>query len=174
MCSASIRTLTTIPAGTALRDVRETIIRPALASVGLAGDAAVNLVTGIGLVESRYRYLRQIGGGPALGYWQMEPFTHDDCWKNFLAFRPMLSRLVLRASGETSPTSADLITNIRYAAIMARVKCFRSSRSLPSPNDATGLCTFWKTVYNTSGGAGEIDAAHIALFQRGIDACGHT
>lgn len=157
-----------------MRDVKEAIIRPALSSIGLSGDAAVNLITGIGLAESHYRYLHQIGGGPALGYWQMEPATHDDCWKNFLSFRPMLSCLVIRAAKTTNPTSLDLIDNLNYAAIMARVKCFRSSVALPSSNDARGLCTFWKTVYNTAGGAGEIDDAHVSLFQRGIDGCGTT
>lgn len=59
--------------------LKHLIVAPALAALGLGGDSAVNLVTGTALAESRAAYVRQLGGGPALGLWQMGPATHDDC-----------------------------------------------------------------------------------------------
>ncbi|MFT9424981.1 MAG: hypothetical protein ABF570_07600, partial [Acetobacter syzygii] len=73
--------------GLDLAQFKALLVRPVLAQIGLAGAAAVPLVTGTALVESGLVWLRQNGGGPALGLWQMEPATHDDCWRNFLAFR---------------------------------------------------------------------------------------
>lgn len=158
--------------GTALSEVKAGIIRPALTSIGLGTEAAINLITGVGLAESAYRTLRQYGGGPALGYWQMEPATHDDCWKNFLAYRPMLEHLVIKIAGTANPTAQLLTTNDAYAAVMARVRFFRSRSPIPPSNDPAALCWYWKAVYNTGLGAGDVDASHIALFQRGVNGCG--
>jgi hypothetical protein len=36
--------------------------------------------------ESQLEYTRQIGGGPALGYFQMKPETHDGCWTNTINY----------------------------------------------------------------------------------------
>lgn len=63
-----------------LGDVRREWIEPALRFLpaALNTPAQVRLVLGIGNKETQYRYLHQIGGGPALGPWQMEPATHND------------------------------------------------------------------------------------------------
>ena len=37
-----------------------------------ASDDAVNLVLATGIVESRYEYIRQMGDGPAIGFFQVE------------------------------------------------------------------------------------------------------
>jgi hypothetical protein len=45
--------------------------------------AAAQLLLGTALKESlQLKYRRQIQG-PALGYYQMEPATHDDIWNNY-------------------------------------------------------------------------------------------
>ena len=64
------------------------IIRPALKIIGLDFRAAEELLLGTALQESRLTYLHQLGGGPALGLFQMEPGTHDDIWTNYLWNRP--------------------------------------------------------------------------------------
>lgn len=151
-----------------IKAAKYSIIRPALSRVGLSGDAAVNLVAGIGLVESAYKTRIQIDG-PALGFWQMEPTTHDDCWVNFLDYRPFLARLVLRVAGVQKPSSDLLLTNDLYAALMCRIRLYRSPVPLPSATDAMGLCAYWKSVYNSELGAGQVDVARIALFQEAIN-----
>ncbi|RFD18931.1 hypothetical protein DY926_13985, partial [Komagataeibacter melaceti] len=71
-------------AGLNLSDLKARVIAPTLTLIGMGGRAAVNLLAGTALAESGCRRLVQDGGGPALGLWQMEPFTHDDIWKTFL------------------------------------------------------------------------------------------
>ncbi|KAF0118141.1 MAG: hypothetical protein FD149_866 [Rhodospirillaceae bacterium] len=69
-----------------------TVIRPTLLHLGLHSPAAEALLLGTAIQESRLgTYLRQTGGGPALGVYQMEPATHEDIWTNFLAYRPDLA-----------------------------------------------------------------------------------
>ena len=70
------------------------IVRNALIAINLWSQPAENLVWGTGLQESLYKYDRQMGSGPALGYWQMEPKTHDDCYANFLVYHLDLWKLI--------------------------------------------------------------------------------
>ena len=53
-------------------------------------DSAVDLIYHTGLVESRYKYLMQLGNPVARGFFQMEGATAVDICKNFLAHRPKL------------------------------------------------------------------------------------
>lgn len=145
------------------------IVTPALKTIGLASPSAINLVTGIGLVESGYRTRTQVNG-PALGFWQMEPATEHDCWTNFLEYRPELAHRVESLCDGEKPAPALLQTRDQYAAAMARIKLYRSSEPLPSADCPLALCQYWKRHYNTALGAGECDSAHVALFQQAINA----
>ena len=42
------------------------------------GEAARQLILRTGAAESGYQTRRQYGGGPARGFWQMEPATEED------------------------------------------------------------------------------------------------
>lgn len=53
------------------------VVRPVLRVMSAWSQPAEDLVMGTAAQESRLTYLRQLGGGPALGLWQMEPATHD-------------------------------------------------------------------------------------------------
>lgn len=76
------------------------VIRPALAVIGLQSVAAEQLLLGTAAAESRLgTYLHQQGNGPALSPWQIEPATHEDVWRNVLAFKPGLRGLVPKTSG---------------------------------------------------------------------------
>ncbi|MFT9325008.1 MAG: hypothetical protein ABF537_12850, partial [Acetobacter sp.] len=59
--------------GLDLAQFKALLVSPVLGQLELGGNAAVNLLTGTALVESGLVWLRQNGGGPALGLWQMEP-----------------------------------------------------------------------------------------------------
>jgi len=137
---------------------RELVIFPALHYMGLYSQAAENLLVGTALVESRLEYLHQIGDGPALGVYQIEPNTHDDVWDNFLKYRPELRDKALmllsnRATFELSKSS-DLIGNLSYATAIARLIYFRKPEPLPDKNNIHGLAEYWKEHYNTRLGAG--------------------
>lgn len=102
---------------------RSTIIKPVLAKMGLGGDAAEELLLGTAVQESmNFRHRKQIGGGPAVGYYQMEPATHDDIWNNFLKYRKKLANDVsaFLASPNVNKHS-ELESNDKYATAMARI-----------------------------------------------------
>lgn len=117
--------------------------------------AAADLLLGTAIQESGLIHTRQMGGGPARGYWQMEPATHDDIWTNYLAYRPELAtRLTSLMPSGTRPDPALLETIPTYAAAMARLKYRRAPEALPARGDLEGAARLWKAVYNTAGGAG--------------------
>ena len=144
------------------------IVTPALTKIGLASPVAINLVTGIGLVESGYRTRKQIGG-PALGFWQMEPETERDCWTNFLDYRPLLAGLIRKVALPNTPASSLLLSNDAYAASMCRIRLYRSPKPLPSATCALALSLFHKDVYNTSLGKAD-PYRNVSLFQEAINA----
>lgn len=157
-----------IAPGLHLGQFKALIVRGTLAQIGLAGDAAVNLLTGTALVESELYFLRQMGG-PALGLWQMEPATHDDCWQNFLNTQPQLGQSIRMLAGRRNPTVALLITNLAYACAMARVKYLRAAPPLPAATDAAALSAYHKRIYNTARGAAD-PIRNTPFFQQAIDA----
>jgi hypothetical protein len=49
------------------------------------------LLLGTALTESGdMHYLHQLGNGPALGVYQMEPTTHEDIYDNYLKYKKEL------------------------------------------------------------------------------------
>lgn len=138
------------------RKILVVAIRPALNTIGRGGPIPERLVLGTGIQESLLIHRQQLGGGPALGLFQMEPRTHDDCWINFLRFRVELGNKVKQTlmPGER-PLPATLKTNDRYAAAMCRVRYLRARPLLPKdPADIEGLANYWKQHYNTPLGVG--------------------
>ena len=146
-------------------ECRTTIVRPALQVIGLWSEAAEDLLLGTALQESGLRFTHQLGGGPALGFWEMEPATHDDCWKNYLLARRSLANYVGSlslpswkwVSYGSWPPAAQLETNHKYACAMARIRYLRSPMELPQKGDVAGYAHMWKIVYNTVHGAGTED-----------------
>ncbi|GBQ69582.1 hypothetical protein AA103196_2253 [Ameyamaea chiangmaiensis NBRC 103196] len=155
-----------------ISEAKHTLVIPTLALLPAAMNtpSAVNGLTGIGARESAYLYRHQISGGPALGYWQMEPATHDDCWRNFIRYRLDLQTALLKILGGNRPSADQMVANDRYACAMARVKVFRAPAPLPAADDAVGWARYWKRHYNSQMGAGSVDDATIALFQKAIAA----
>lgn len=134
------------------KQFRDFIIVPALDQIELYSDAAVELLLGTAIQESRLQYLKQLGGGPALGVFQMEPATHDDIWKNYLKFRKKLALDVGRLAHAINPQS--MATDLLYAAAMCRVHYRRVPKPLPPQGDYEAQAAYWKEHYNTYEGAG--------------------
>ena len=138
--------------------LRQFVIDPSLKTIGLYSRVASDLVLGTAMHESMLQYLHQLRSSPALGLWQMEPATHDDCWTNFLQYHPGLATDVSSLSG--GKHSPDLlIGNLYYASAMCRVRYFRSSESLPATSYPLLLAQYWKSIYNTPQGAGTVQQA---------------
>ncbi len=133
------------------------VVAPALTALDLDGPAARELLLGTALQESRLRNIPQ-AGGPALGYFQMEPATHDDIWENFLAYRPDLAARVTALLPDGAPLPSDLLSYPLYAAAMARLLYARVAAPLPAAGDIAAQAAYYKRWYNTPEGAATVEA----------------
>lgn len=135
-------------------DFRFQVIRPTLNRLGLWSAAAELLLLGTALAESGLRWLRQKGGGPALGVYQIEPATHRDIWANYLAYRPEQRARVAALRAAAPEPEVQLMTNLAYATAIARLVYRRRPEPMPAADDLAGLAGYWKAHYNTALGAG--------------------
>ncbi len=127
-----------------------------LASLGkiYASDSAINLVMGTGAQESHLRYIRQIGGGPALGLFQMEPKTEKDIWDNYLKYHPELVTKIKEITGHDT-YGPWLEWDIAYQIIMCRLHYYRIPEQLPE-GGINSLGDYYKKYYNTIQGAASV------------------
>lgn len=133
------------------------VVKPVLRHLNLWSLAAENLILGTAAVESNMgTYLRQLGGGPAMGIWQMEPATHADIWRNYLRYQPETAGKVAQLvpplywhEGDEVPVDAEALIDLRYACAMARIHYRRVKAPLPGPTDWHGLEAYHKAHYNT-------------------------
>lgn len=144
------------------RHFRLYVVREALAALDLHAPAAENLLCGTAAHESGgLRLLDQVTGpddealGPAYGLFQIEPRTHADIYDSFLIgvrFADLRARLLaLRA--QTPDRHVQLVTNLVYAAAVARLIYYRDPQPLPAADDLPALGAYYKRVYNTPAGA---------------------
>ncbi|MBC8432102.1 MAG: hypothetical protein H8D96_09290 [Desulfobacterales bacterium] len=134
------------------------LIEKVLNLLGMHSDAAVNLLLGTAAQESHLgTYIKQIGSGPALGVFQMEPDTEKDIWNNYIYFRPEIENLVAEIAHVAEPNSLHLHGNLVYQIVMARIHYRRKSNPFPSANDELGLAAYWKNHYNTPKGKGTVE-----------------
>ncbi len=135
------------------------LVTETLKEMDLYAVAARNLVLGTIAQESASgRYLKQLGNGPAKGIVQMEPFTHDDYWNNFIGYREKIGDYLLSITStrtENRPDASELTWNLKYAIAMCRVFYLRKPGALPK--DLKGMAAYWKKHYNTHLGAGTVE-----------------
>jgi len=149
------------------KDLLEHVIRPACNILDMQSDAADMLLLGTCAAESACgRYLKQIGGGPALGIFQMEPDTYKDIWRNYISFRPEIKQK-LSLYWPVEPAPEKMKTELIFAAVMCRIHYRRVPHPLPDSLDLRGLARYWKKHYNSDLGAGEIEHFEGALFKTG-------
>ena len=116
-------------------------------------------------LPSDLRYINQLGGGPALGLWQMEPATHDDIWENFLAYRVKLGLKVL--GSQTKFNHTRLIWDLAYACAMSRIHYLRVPRALPRAGNIKAQARYYKQFYNTPAGKGTVEQ-YLANWHRTV------
>lgn len=145
--------------------LRQLVIRPACEAIGLYSLAAEELLLGTACQESKCgTFLKQLGSGPALGIFQMEPRTDDDLWANFISHRGQFAgKLDQLMPGE--PDAAEMVWNLRYAAAMCRIHYYRVRDPLPAAGDVRAQATYWKRFYNTPRGAGT-EAEYLTNWRR--------
>lgn len=131
------------------------LIQRVLSPVTLWTPEAAELLLATCAQESLLGQYRHQVHGPALGIFQMEPATHDDCWANFIAYRPELQAWLGRLS--PSHTAQDLVDNDPYAIAMARVRYERAHGALPDATDLGAMFAYYKRNYNGPGAATEAE-----------------
>jgi hypothetical protein len=156
-----------------IKQLREEVVRPLLRYLEMWSQEAENLVIGTALVESvvgEEMALKQLGRGPALGIFQMEPMTHDDIWDNWLMRRPDAAQRVRYLAGtgqwltgnrpnlpDTPVNARELVGNLNYAAAMCRIHYRRIAAPLPPAGNVEALGQYYKRYYNTYLGKGSVE-----------------
>jgi hypothetical protein len=126
---------------------RDLIIRT-LGEIELYSPAATNLLLGTAAQESAFgTHLVQMGGGPAVGAFQMEPATF--AWLQ-AKFRNGYGRYAANAKAQ------DMEHDLKLAIIMCRLRYYVAPDALPEAGNVPALAVMWKKVYNTPKGAGTI------------------
>lgn len=142
------------PAQTDRKEIASSLQRFAKLS-GMAVDSpeAIELIFETAKVESKLYQRKQLGGGPAIGLWQMEEDTYNDIQENFIGYRPKLKKTldVMFGSGRQFQ---DMRNNDEYAIVMARLVYWRAPGAIPSTKE--GRAHYWKKYYNTEEGKGSV------------------
>jgi hypothetical protein len=148
------------------------VVRPSLQALGLPGGVlAEKLVLGTACQESHLQYLHQLGKGPALSLWQIEPVTAMDTLRR--APTTALDRLEgmvpgvlpLQSRGTLlGPLIDQLPGNLYFGAAMCRLVYYMkpfSGWALPAyisdrlrTSEMDWCAGIWKRWYNTPKGAG--------------------
>jgi hypothetical protein len=143
------------------------VIRPVLKDLDLWSPSAELLLLGTACAESECgRWLRQLNDGVALGIFQMEPATYQDCWINFLNYRPALARRVMDWTSVVFPDipePREMVWNLAYATAMCRIKYLRDPE--PIPDTLPGMAAYYVRIYNTPLGKGSVEK-YLANWQR--------
>lgn len=136
--------------------IRPTLIELSWAQRRINSVSAEQLLLGTAIIESNLDHVRQMGGGPALSPFQIEPVTMKDMTERFLPKRPKLMASVnaLLWPPDRNPDD-QLQLNMRFACAIARVKYWSSPIPLAKPGDWGGHADVWKRIYNTHLGKGK-------------------
>lgn len=143
---------------------KDIVVIPTLHRIGLQSRSAVNLLVGTALKESGLRFIKQLGKGPALGVYQVEPATLHDIYKNYLNFPKQTQlRVWVNALAGFLPDQEvigkilerQLTVDLAYATAIARIKYLRKKPPLPAYDDFEKMAHYWKDHYNTHLGAGK-------------------
>jgi len=140
-----------------IQNFKNLILVPTLKAVGLYSQSAVNLLLGTAIQESRLTYLKQKGGGPALGLFQIEPATLDDIYNRYLKRedkKELLGRIWQFTTAQD--VREQVIGNIPFAVVIARVRYLMVPEALPAYDDLDGLGKYYKKYFNSQKGAGTV------------------
>ena len=133
-------------------------IKHALKETGLYSHDMYYLLLGTAATESDFGKITKQVNGPALGIFQIEPATHQDIWKNYLAYKPKLTERVLRTKWKWIPWQTQLRYNVKYQTVMAAVHYQRAlerlNYRLPSHKKPWSLAWFYKLTFNSYKGKG--------------------
>ena len=147
-----------------LREVIEMVLTELADKAGrpsLKSDSAVELLMLTAAQESHAgKYLKQING-PALGIFQIEPATAEDLFDNFLRYHDDLldAQITFAQIINKYNWRSNMMGNLPYQIVLARLQYFRFAEALPSKNDIAGMAQYYKTYWNTHEGKATVEEA---------------
>ena len=150
-----------------IRDIINDVLTR-LEDIGIPNtEEARNLIFETGVVESGYRHLEQIGGGPGISFWQLEIGNGVlDTWENFILYRKPYIQAMYKLGLIEDQLTFSVLTNIAFAVAFCRI--FYRRKPGPIPGTLPGRAAYWKRFYNTPRGAGTVDK-YIAENMKYID-----
>ena len=122
----------------------------------LDSEAAREMIYRTGKAESGYKTLQQYGGGPALGFFHMEPATASDICDNYVMYRPKYRDKLFSLGFNDSDMNFCLISNVAIQVALCRLHYRRVPSALPKITDLEGQAKYWKKYYNSHLGKGTI------------------
>src|ERR1700722_17623196 len=119
---------------------RSLIVKPALLELMLYSEDAIELLMFTCANESNGgTYIKQLTG-PALGIFQMEPNTYNDIWHNYIVNRhDLLLQLQHQFNINGIPDEHQLIYDLRFATVMARIHYARVKEPIPDMHDLDAI-----------------------------------
>ena len=160
------------------KQLRLLVIRPTLQAMNMWSESAEELLIGTAAQESLLgHFIKQVGGGPAVSIYQIEPATASDIVHRYLNMRRGLDKQFQSAFQLVNSSQIDwehisidqvelkLISDLRFATAIARLRYWMVPETLPAAGDLSGMATYWKKHFNTVLGAGT-EAEYIHNYQR--------
>lgn len=145
------------------------LIRETLKEVDLFSDDAVELLMLTAAVETDLGYYIKQISGPGLGIFQTEPATHDDIVIRWLEVNTQRRRNFRDKIHDKMNNFVvcfshhELVYNLKYAIVIARLKYYMDPT--PIPSGPLELARYWKRIYNTEVGKGNVWDA-LGKYQR--------
>ena len=133
-----------------LRDIAKKVCK----HLGMYSKDAVDLIIATGKAESGFRALKQ-KGGPAIGFFQIEPDTINDVMDNYAHYRPHIMQDLLDLGLKQGEEEFCVLTNIALQIAFCRL-CYRRVPK-PIPNNLEDMAKYWKKHYNTEKGKGTVE-----------------
>ena len=125
--------------------LRKCVIRPVLQAMELHSAEAEELLMMTAAQESKLGYhSTQLGRGPALGLYGIEPSTHKDILR-YLSRRTDLAQKVGMFAVKGSDD--ELVWNLAYATAIARIKYYMIPT--PIPSTVKDQASYYKKYFNT-------------------------
>jgi hypothetical protein len=136
-----------------LEQLRTNIIQASLKPLSLWSPEAEALLCATAAQESLGgKFVMQVGGGPALGIYQMEPRTHDSIWRTKLSRPdrlPLIRGMLDLFSFSRMPKAIDMVWHNGYATFMARFYYLIIPEELPPAHDLKAQWEYYKKYWNT-------------------------
>jgi hypothetical protein len=133
------------------------IISWTLHELDMHSEDAVELIYRTGMSETKYRHLIQMGGGPAVGFFQCEPATMRDIIENYAMYRPAIMAKLHALGYDEKDAEMRMMGSIPLQVAFCRLKYRRDKHAIPSADDIEAQGKYWKRVYNSELGKGTLE-----------------